>query len=114
MTKIKSSTSRPAPDLKGIEKRKDAATHYLRAQERGGNWKPLRNSIPIKFMALGGGMCRWPIGDSRQLDSFRFCGCACSLEAVYCDAHKKLSLAPNRAKAPPVSGRPLQFTIKAL
>jgi hypothetical protein len=112
MTKIKGATSRPAPDFGAIQKRKDAASLYISAQEEGGNWKPLRNSAPIRFMELGGGMCRWPIGDSRQADTFRFCGCACSLEAVYCEAHKKLSIAPNRAKAPPLNKRPLLLATK--
>jgi hypothetical protein len=69
-------------------------------------------SVPVRFMELRNGMCRWPIGDSHHLETFRFCGCVCSSEAIYCDAHKKLSLAPSRAKSLPMSRSLLSFTSK--
>jgi len=87
-----------------LQARQDAAKHYLSAQERGGNWKPLPASKPIAFMELRPGQCRWPIGDPRHLEKFRFCGCACAVEAVYCTSHEALSFVPSKPRTPPRSG----------
>jgi hypothetical protein len=86
MTKPKGGLRRPDGDL------------FQTRQERSNSWKPLLGSVPVRFMALRAGMCRWPIGDPHQFDKFRFCGCACSSEANYCRTHEKLALAPNRSR----------------
>ncbi|MGD9545058.1 MAG: GcrA family cell cycle regulator [Methylocystis sp.] len=103
MTKTKSPTSPPAPDGGLIQRRQDAARQYMGKQEHSNNWKPLLDSVPVRFMELRIGMCRWPIGDPHDLDTFRFCGCARSSQGAYCETHKKLALAPNRARAFPMS-----------
>ena len=111
MTKIKSSVGRPALDGGSIQTREDAARHYMGNQESSNSWKPLLVSVPVRFMELRTGMCRWPIGDPRHFDTFRFCGCVCSSGAIYCETHKKLALAPNRARTIPMSGNlPLPTT----
>jgi hypothetical protein len=103
MTKTMSPISRPAPDGGLTQTRQDAARHYMGNQLHSNNWKPLLDSVPVRFMEVRIGMCRWPIGDPHHLDTFRFCGCACSSEAIYCETHKKLASAPNRAKTIPMS-----------
>ncbi len=103
MTKTKGMTSQSTAQDGVIEMRQDAARHYMGVQERSDNWKPLLSSVPVRFMELRMGMCRWPIGDPHHLESFRFCGCACASEAIYCDTHKQVSVAPNRARALPIS-----------
>lgn len=96
MTKLKKETNQPAPaDL--IEKQ-DPDRQPTSNQRQSGNSKPLRMSVPIQFMQIRNGQCRWPIGDPHHFDSFRFCGCACSSEAIYCEEHKKMAFAPNRAR----------------
>ncbi|MBI1867347.1 MAG: hypothetical protein HYS06_03480 [Methylocystis sp.] len=103
MTKTTSPISRPAPDGGLIQTRQDVARHYMGDQEHSNNWKPLLASVPVRFMDLRTGMCRWPIGDPHHLETFRFCGCACSSEAIYCETHKTLALAPNPARTLPTS-----------
>ena len=103
MTKTKSPISRPAPYGGLIQTRQDAARHYTSNQEQSNSWKPLLASVPVRFMALRTGMCRWPIGDPRHLDTFGFCGCACSSEAIYCETHRRLAFAPNRVRTIPTS-----------
>ena len=103
MTKIKSSVGRSAPDGGLIQTRQNADQHYMGNQESSNSWKPLLASIPVGFMELRPGMCRWPIGDPHDFDRFRFCGCACSSDAIYCETHKKLALAPNRSRPIPTS-----------
>jgi GcrA cell cycle regulator len=85
-----------------LAEREDAAQNFIGAQQRGDNWKPLPNTRPVQFMDLRNGMCRWPIGDPHHLESFRFCGVACSTEATYCDTHKAMAISParNRGAAP--------------
>ena len=70
--------SRFAPIGGLIQTRQDAACHYMGNQEHGNNWKPLLASVPVSFMDLRIGMCRWPIGNPHHFETFRFCGCACS------------------------------------
>jgi hypothetical protein len=103
MSKTKSPISRPAPDGGLMQARQDAARHYMSNQEHGNNWKPLLASVPVSFMNLRTGMCRWPIGNPHHLETFRFCGSACSPEAVYCEAHKTLAVAPNRVSTLPTN-----------
>ncbi|ARN80726.1 GcrA family cell cycle regulator [Methylocystis bryophila] len=96
--------ARPATTTGVLQSRQDAAKHFLRTQERGGNWAPLPASRPIGFMELRPGRCRWPLGEPRDLEKFRFCGCACAVEAIYCTTHEALSSVPNRPRTPPSSG----------
>ena len=69
MTKIKSSVGRPAPDGGLIQTRQNADQHYMGNQESSNSWKPLLASIPVGFMELRPGMCRWPIGDPHDFDT---------------------------------------------
>jgi hypothetical protein len=94
MTKLKKETIPPAP-AKLIEKQDPLRQHIC---NQSGNLRPLLASAPIQFMQIRNGRCRWPIGDPHHFDSFRFCGCACSPEAIYCDTHKNMAFAPNRAR----------------
>jgi hypothetical protein len=47
-------------------------------------------------MEVGTSMCRWPIGDPQQFETFRFCGSACPSGAVYCKTHNKKAYVPKR------------------
>ena len=104
MSKTKSPIGQPAPVGGLIQRRQDAARAYIGNQERSNSWKPLPASDPVTFMDLRSGMCRWPIGDPHHLETFRFCGCACSPEVIYCGAHKKLASVQNRVASLPKSG----------
>ncbi|MGJ0532133.1 GcrA family cell cycle regulator [Methylocystis sp.] len=96
MTKLKKETNQPGP-ANSIEKQ-DSHRQHICNQRQSGNLRPLVASVPIQFMQIRNGRCRWPIGDPHHFDSFRFCGCACAPEAVYCDTHKDMAFAPNRAR----------------
>lgn len=109
MTNTKSPTTPPATAGGALQAREEAAREYTGKQEHSKSWKPLTNSSPVSFMALRTGMCRWPIGDPHQFETFRFCGCKCSVEAIYCTTHKKLASAPSRARIAPAS-RSLQLS----
>src|SRR5208283_1294428 len=111
MSRTKSPVSQPAPVGGLIQRRQDAARAYIGNQERSNNWKPLLASAPVGFMDLRSGMCRWPIGDPHHLETFRFCGCTCSPEAIYCWTHKRLASAAHRGPTPPKS-RYLQLLAK--
>jgi hypothetical protein len=82
-----------------IQARLDAAQNYLALQKHSNKWKPLLASVPVGFMDLRTGMCRWPIDDSNHLATFRFCGCACSLSVAYCETHQKMALTPSQSRA---------------
>jgi hypothetical protein len=56
--------------------------------------------VKIKFMELRPSMRRWPIGDPKHIETFRFCGSACSPWAIYCKAHNAKAHAPNRLRTP--------------
>ena len=99
MSKAKSPISRFAPIGGLIQTRQDAARHYMGNQEHGNNWKPLLASVPVSFMDLRIGMCRWPIGNPHHFETFRFCGCACSSEATYCETHRNMASSPTQARA---------------
>ena len=68
-------------------------------QERSN--KPLPASVPVSFMELRNGMCRWPIGDPHDFDSFRFCGCPRSSAAIYCETHMTLAFVASRPRMLP-------------
>ncbi|MGD9545169.1 MAG: GcrA family cell cycle regulator [Methylocystis sp.] len=88
-------SANPGVDHRGDRTDGSAATDLLERQyadrqdksnlDQEISWKPL----------LG---CRWSIGDPYHFDSFRFCGCACAPEAIYCDTHKNMAFAPNRER----------------
>jgi len=86
MTKLKKENNRPE------------AADLLERQGADRRDIGLLESAPILFMQIRNGKCRWPIGDPRDFDSFRFCGCACAPEAIYCDTHKTMAFAPNRPR----------------
>jgi hypothetical protein len=94
MSELKKETNQSAPaDLLERQDRRDISN-----LDQDKSWKPLLESSPILFEQIRNGKCRWPIGDPHHFDSFRFCGCACAPEAIYCDTHKKMAFAPNRAR----------------
>lgn len=98
MSKLNSqSMQQPAPDGDLLQKQ-EADRLRMSTQEQSSSRKPLLTSAPILFMQIRNGKCRWPIGDPHHFESFRFCGCVCSPEAIYCDEHKKMAFAPNRAR----------------
>lgn len=97
MTKFTSQNRQPAPDGDLIQK-PEADRRHISNQKQSANSKPPRASAPIQFMQIRNGKCRWPIGDPHHFESLRFCGCACSSEAIYCDEHKKMAFAPSRAR----------------
>ena len=111
MTKSASlTTPPPVPDGDIMRKRRDIAREFIGGQEKSNSWKPIIGSRPVEFMKLRAGMCRWPIGDPHHLETFRFCGCAVSAAAIYCEAHAQLASvpghsrqAPPRKPAPPVA-----------
>lgn len=41
----------------------------------------------VSFFDAQPGQCRWPIGDTSNLDTFRFCGCGCVPDKSYCRRH---------------------------
>jgi hypothetical protein len=103
MTETKSPSSHPAPS-RGLTQARQDARSFAGNQEQSSSWKPLHASAPVSFMELRSRMCRWPIGDPHDFDTFRFCGCKCSPEAIYCESHEKLAFAPNRSRANPQIG----------
>lgn len=106
MSKLKNPVRQPAPGASLIQ-RQDAGRQYIGEQEQSNKWKPLLTSVPIRFMEIRTGKCRWPIGDPHLLDSFRFCGCACASDAVYCDEHKEMAFTPSRPRMSVPSKKPL-------
>lgn len=77
--------------------RQNAALRFMGAQAASPKWMVLPGSRPVLFSELRGDMCRWPIGDSRHQEGFRFCGCSCLSGDSYCAAHKKMAFAPGKA-----------------
>ena len=84
MTKIGSPTKRPTSKVGFCGDPEDAAPQLVR----------------VKFMELRPSMCRWPIGDPKHIETFRFCGSACSSGDIYCEAHTAKAHAPNRPRTP--------------
>jgi hypothetical protein len=104
MTKLTSSVKPVYAGL--IQKRQEVALRYIGGQNQSNNWKPIRASVPVRFMDLRTGMCRWPIGDPHNFETFRFCGCACAPAAVYCEPHKQLALTPSHARTTQPRAKP--------
>jgi hypothetical protein len=84
----------------GVSSRREAAPQLMINRERRNNSGPFAASVPVKFMELRPSMCRWPIGDPKHIETFRFCGSACSPGAIYCKAHNTKAHAPNRPRTP--------------
>jgi len=54
--------------------------------------------VSVKFMDLRPSMCRWPIGDPRHFEAFRFCGSPCPSKASYCTKHDAIAHPSNRPR----------------
>jgi GcrA cell cycle regulator len=48
---------------------------------------PKRKQFGIKFVEIEDGLCRWPKGDPKKLDEFRFCGVPIDKGDLYCPHH---------------------------
>jgi hypothetical protein len=75
------------PHNGGFSGRREACPKLIVNRKRPNNSAPLAAWVPVKFMEVGASMCRWPIGDPQQFETFRFCGSACRSGVVYCKAH---------------------------
>jgi hypothetical protein len=82
----------------GVSSRRAAAPQLVIGRERSNKSGPLAASVRVKFMELQTSMCRWPIGDPKHIETFRFCGSACSSGAIYCKAHNAEAHASNRPR----------------
>lgn len=100
MSKFQTSPS-PLQGERNWAQNHDAARMAAAHREHGESWKSLPGSKPVAFMDINSGMCRWPIGDPRQFDAFRFCGCACRSEARYCSVHEGIAAGPIRSTGAP-------------
>ena len=80
-----------------LVQRQDAASQFIGAQAISPKWATLPGSRPVRLADVRGEMCRWPIGDPQQFETFRFCGCQRLLGDSYCAAHKKMAFAPAKA-----------------
>src|SRR5271169_5869281 len=97
MAKIGSPTKRPTSNG-GFCRDEEAAPQLVIDRERHNKSGPLAASVRVKFMELRPSMCRWPIGDPKHIETFRFCASACSSGAIYCKAHNAKAHAPNRPR----------------
>jgi hypothetical protein len=97
MTKISSPPKLPMPSDE-LRDSKNAARQFMINQKRSECWNLLSSSVPVRLMSHRNGMCRWPIGDPHRLETFFFCGCACSLAASYCEIHEKMAATPYRPR----------------
>src|SRR6202162_5350930 len=99
MAKIGSPTKRPT-SKGGVCCDQEAAPQLVTNQERRNKSGLLAASARVKFMELRPSMCRWPIGDPKHIETFRFCGSACSSGDIYCRTHTAKAHAPNRPRPP--------------
>jgi GcrA cell cycle regulator len=57
-----------------------------------------RSALPgpyaVSFFEIKGAKCRWPHGNPRDLDTFRFCGAITPADRSYCTAHAGIAYAP--------------------
>ena len=97
MAKIDTPTRRPT-SKDGFCGNREDAPQLMIDRERRNKSGPLAASVRVKFMELRPSMCRWPIGDPKHIETFRFCGSACSSGAIYCKAHNAKAHAPNRPR----------------
>jgi len=97
MAKIGSPTERPT-SKGGFCGNQEAAPQLVTNRERRNKSGPVAASVQVKFMELRPSMCRWPIGDPKHSETFRFCGSACLSGAMYCKVHTAKAHAPNRPR----------------
>lgn len=58
---------------------------------------------PVTLLELQHNQCRWPLGDPRDFDTFRYCGAPKPVEeASYCPHHARMAYQPSAGK--PVKG----------
>ena len=77
----------------GVSSGREAAPPLMINRERRNNSGPFAASVRVKFMEL-----RPNIGHPKHIETFRFCGSACSSRAIYCNAHNAKAHASNRPK----------------
>jgi hypothetical protein len=111
MPKIGSPIKRPTSNG-GFCGDQEAAPQLVINRERLNKSGPLAASVPVKFMELRPSICRWPIGDPKHIETFRFCGSACSSGDIYCKAHTAKAHAPNRPRPPRTTKFQLQHPVK--
>jgi hypothetical protein len=112
MAKIGSPTKRPTATGGFCGDPEEAAPQLVTNRERRNKSEPLAASVPVKFMELRPSMCRWPIGDPKHIETFRFCGSACSAGDIYCKAHTAKAHAPNRPRTPRTTNFQLQHPVR--
>ena len=84
-----------------LVERRNQAQQFIENQQSGNNWKASAETTLVSFAQIRSGMCRWPIGDPHNLETFRFCGSVCAAEVSYCETHRNMAHTPSRAKAAP-------------
>lgn len=53
-------------------------------------------SPPItSIVDLREGVCRWPTGDPKNMDTFSYCGASAEFDRPYCQWHCALAYIPN-------------------
>ena len=97
MAKIAESKS---VDGGGFGGKPNAAPDLVVDRKRRDSFAPLAETVPVKFIDLRPGMCRWPIGDPQHFETLRFCGSSCSSDASYCTAHSAIAHAAYRPPMP--------------
>jgi hypothetical protein len=77
------------------------AAEFVDTQKGSANWIMLPGTKPIEFAAIRDGLCRWPLGEPRDFETFRFCGATCDGDATYCPGHaaRATSQTSNRDRA---------------
>jgi hypothetical protein len=101
MTEIEKSTKRPTCNS-GLNGSLKAAPRVI-VNRKSCDSSPAVFSV--KFMELRPRMCRWPIGDPQQFETFRFCGSACPSKASYCKTHNAIAHPSSRMG----TSRPMDF-----
>ena len=96
----------------GVSSRREAAPKLMINRKLRSNSGPFAPSVRVKFMELRPSMCRWPIGDPKHIETFRFCGSACSSRAIYCKAHTAKAHAPIRPRTPRTTNFQLQHPVR--
>lgn len=62
-----------------------------REHERPETTEPFNGGLTL--MELRSGVCRWPFGDPREPETFRFCGAPCDAARSYCECHRNVAIA---------------------
>src|ERR1700722_11049758 len=112
MAKIASATKRPTSKGGFCGDPEEAAPQLVANRELRNKSGPLAASVRVKFMELRPSICRWPIGDPKHIETFRFCGSACSSGAIYCKVHTAKAHAPNRPRTPRTTNFQLQHPVR--